>query len=230
MATPVTVLHTSRFETSMTVDGQPMLSVSGAIDLGNELLEVSASSAEPILGPSFEPSPVDMVFDFGNDVMYVTNEGQDLGTDVPWVAYDMALVAAKSGTTADELQDTLIGSITPKAYDSSELFTDFNNVQHLGSEMIDGDQFEHFRVAEGISGAIEASPELRGETSEAVLEMLDDSVLDVWLNDDEQLRRMTTTSEVDGAILVAEMNVTDIGVPIVIELPVPNEVIAFEDI
>lgn len=229
---PAIAPHTSRFETSVSSDGVLIMSVRGAIDLDNELFGMSASSAERLFGPSFGPGPVDAVFDFENGVLYVTSEGQGLGTDVPWVAYDMALIAMASGTTTDELQDELIGNITPTPHDASDLL-ELDDAQHIGSEIIDGGQFEHYRVAgQGfLEEAIEADPELGGEISEQAQEVLAGVIVtDVWMTSDRQLRRMVMTSEVDGAIVVSEMNVTDIGVPIVIELPVPNEVIAFEDI
>lgn len=245
---------TGRFEVRVEVAGGaedalgPLaVSVQGAYDLEQDRYRVSldTSSLAAALGGSAGEWGADAA---GVDEIEVVVVGSDvylnlgpiadlLGTDVRWVSM-----------TLPDLEDGAGGGVTaPDPQAPLDLLAGLGeDVTEVGREDVRGTETTHYRGVVRVEDAFEAIPEEeRGQLEEALATLVPDLVLpdvpvDVWVDDEGLLRKVSLTVDASGFGLPDITPVTgsatvtveyfDIGAPVDIEVPSEDETVALDDL
>jgi hypothetical protein len=138
----------------------------------------------------------------------------ELPTD--WISMDLSNIPGG---------DQSFGSLaSSNPLDTAKLFDSAKKVQDKGVEEIDGEKVKHYVVTVDLAAALAASPEARKQFEQLGTDLPDTLDYDVWVTEDNSLRRLAFTMEAVGQTLSTEMTVTDIGTIDPIVLPAPDDV------
>ena len=123
------------------------VTVAGAVDNETELMSVSADLAALLSLDAAMPvgdGSVELLFDASTGMVYLSADalGDLLPADSAWVSADLGVLAEKSGTSLEEMQNELF--VDPA--ESARLLLDSDNVVEVGSETIDGVDTVHYEV------------------------------------------------------------------------------------
>ncbi len=248
---------TGRFSLTVAASGATDIAdldvtVEGAYDIPNELYEVSAdlSSVAGALGDAagaMGDASVKVLVD--GDVMYLYLGGMSdfLGIGGEWLRVDMAELAGAAGLGEDETTPQQIdpGLVAPgEVLEALEQLG--GEVTEVGADDVRGVQTTHYSGQIDLQRALD---ELTPEEREEIQGMLDlvapDSTLpalpvDVWIDGDGFVRRVQMSVSLadvpspadvvaDGQISVT-MEFFDLGVPVDIQPPSPDQVSEFDDL
>lgn len=142
---------------------------------------------------------LDAIVDGGNQVMYMNTASFGSMAPTPWISMDLSKVPG--GAQA-------FGASTENPLDVSKLFTDADNVEEVGLEDFRGEQVKHYRVTLDTAEAMSADPNLRSQLDELGGDFPEQLVYDVYITEDNELRRMTFEIDVMGQTMAAEMVLT----------------------
>jgi hypothetical protein len=194
------------------------VAVAGAVD--NETKVMSVSTDLSALMPLDAAMPIgdgaiELLFDASTGVVYISADalGDLLPGDSAWVSADLGVLAEKSGTTLDEMQNELF--VDPAQ--SAQLLLDSDNVAEVGSETIDGVDTVHYEVTVDVAAAIAASPQAGSKL--AGVDLPDTVTYDVWVTSDNQLRRASFDVTVADQTVAMVLNMLPSDQPLDVQVP-----------
>jgi hypothetical protein len=218
--------RTVEFDLTVTTDTYGSLSVSGAVDNETEVASISTNLANLVgLGeesPFGDAGVIDVLVDGDAGVMYLGAEalGGLLPSDAPWLSVDLTALAEHEGASLEDLQNEWFVDPT----DSARLLLDADNVVEIGPETIDGVDTVHYQVTVDVADALAASPQAGSALGDAMIDVPDTVVYDVWVTADNQLRRAGFELAVAGETVSVVLDMTTTDEPLVAELPSESDV------
>ena len=192
------------------------------------------------------PGELDVVFDYSDGaVMYLAVPEELRGQlgGKSHLSMDMADALAQAGIDADLGEIISAQSADPTA--GLTVLRGASEVEELGTEEIRGTETRHLRVTVDLDKMVEESPEAVSEDMQALRELYtsDTAVVDVWLDDEDRVRRYTQTTDYDELDLPGDaaqamagksMTITteyfDFGREVDIALPDPADTASMSDI
>jgi hypothetical protein len=168
-----------------------------------------------------------MVLDLESGMMYYGGAmaGMFGGGSTPWVGIDLAEYAEMAGQSIDEIRSSFVSN----PGDLASVFDGLDAVE-VGMEEIDGLPVKHYQVTVALDDVLGADPQVAGQLSGLDVADLDDLVYDVWVTEDNQLRRLSFAVDADGIEISTVMNLLEVGEAIDIPLPDPSEVTVVDDL
>jgi uncharacterized protein YkuJ len=229
----------ARFDMTMSIPLIGEMVIDGAMDSGSQRMSMSMSI--PALDESngsdglFPGQDIEMVLDGEALVMYMKDSSGFLGSgngngDSVWVSMDLSEMAEIDGLSVDEFQDSFLTN-------PAEMAAMFDGVDavEVGMETIDGVEVMRYEVTVSVKDMIESNPQMADqfetngfEVSE--VEMFDQIAYDVWVTQDNQLRRMAFDLEIEGMQMSMVMNISEVSDSIDIPLPDPTDVESLDNI
>ncbi|MDP2291810.1 MAG: hypothetical protein Q8M22_11530 [Actinomycetota bacterium] len=167
------------------------------------------------LGAMFDDG-VEMIVDTKNEVVYVSSDlfdsiGLDVETD--WIKMDEEFLA-------DSGEDSMFSTATSNdAMQASVLLENATSVEEVGIEEIDGEQLKHYRVTVSGEEALQQSPQVAEQFESVGGEMPDEVTYDMWVSEDNELRRIGVDLDIGPAVITTLLVITGIDQPLDIELP-----------
>jgi hypothetical protein len=169
-------------------------------------------------------SPVDIVMDLGNLRMIMDASAFPFGAaQVPtkWVGIDLSKVPG--------VEDQF-GSLTgTNPLDTARMFETASNVEEVGLEDLDGESTKHFIVTVDLADAMAAQPGVFDQIGDTADALPDTIAYDVWVTEDNQLRKLSFSLDMLGQAISLEMRVTAIGDIEPIVMPSPDEITDITD-
>jgi hypothetical protein len=217
---------TVEFDMAIEVGSSGTIEVTGGIDSEANLMTMRMDMGA-LLGPAGGPGggSLDMILDGTNQVMYMDagGFGDALPTDARWISFDYATLAEQAGQSVDDFAD----SFTTNPLDAARLFdqADPQDIVEVGPEDIDGVITKHFEVTVDFADVIKANPQLESQFEQGQFTSLPDEVVyDVWVTEDNQLRRMAFTLDADDQSVEMLMNMREVGGSLDVEIPDADDV------
>lgn len=167
------------------------------------------------LGAMFDDG-VEMIVDTKNEVVYVSSDlfdsiGLDVETD--WIKMDAEFLA-ESG------EDSMFSTATSNdAMQASVLLENAKSVEEVGIEEIDGEQLKHYRVTVSGDEALRQSPQVAEQFESVGGEMPDEVTYDMWVSEDNELRRIGVDLDIGPAVITTLLVITGTDQSLDIELP-----------
>lgn len=185
----------------------------------NEAQLMAFTASMPVLS---EDGAIEMVMDVGEKVVYMDASLLPGGDESPtkWLSFDMSQMPGM-----EEELSSITGS---NPLDAAALFQDAAAVEDLGLEDLDGEQVKHYRVTVDVAELTKAQPGLFDQLEGIDLPSTVD--YDVWVTEDNQLRRMSFELDVLGGPITTEMTVTAVGDIEPVVLPPADEVTDMTDL
>ncbi len=174
--------------------------------------------------PTMEGSSLDIVMDIGNRQMMMDASAFPLGAEqVPtkWVGIDLSKVPG-----AEDQFGSLTGT---NPLDTARMFETASNVEEVGIEDLQGESTKHFIVTVDLADAMAAQPGVFDQIGEAADALPDTIDYDVWVTEDNQLRKLAFSLDMLGQSVSLEMRVTAIGDIEPIVVPSPDEITDITD-
>lgn len=191
------------------------------MDLGS-LMGLGEAGDVPGLG-----GPMEVLFDDEAGVVYFGAEafGGMLPTDAPWVSFDLEALAAASGQSLEELD----GEFSFDPSDTAAALLAADDVVEVGDEEIDGTPTRHYEVTVDLQAALDAVPQADagrlGATEFGELDLPEAVVYDVWVTEDNLLRRAAFDFDVAGETMGVVLDVFVDDAPASIDLPSGDDVL-----
>jgi len=221
--------QTVQFDMAVAVAGEGEITVSGAVDNDAQLMTTTVDLGSMIgigdSNPLGDVGSMEMIVDIGNGVVYMNAEamGGLLPVNAPWLSIDLESMAELGGQSLDDLG-------AAPAIDTNEVATmllDAGEATEVGPETIDGVETKHFEVTVGLDGEIPAQVQDQLDSAELDLESIDlpDSITyDVWVTENNELRRVAIDQSFAGQDLQMEINLLAVGEPVDISVPADGDV------
>ncbi len=159
---------------------------------------------------------VEMYIDLQNKTMYYNAEQMGLsGVTTEYVSLSLTDVAADSGSTV--AIDPAKGA---NPLDVAPLLAVAESVEDLGFEQVNGEKVKHYEVTLDQAAALGVSEESKSEVGDAVLDVV---VYDVYVSEDNQLRRMVYDYTIAGQTIGFDVLVTALSEAPEIVLPTSEQ-------
>ncbi len=198
------------------------LAADGSIDTATNLMSIEMDMGDAGLGKFLA------IMDLENKVMYMSSEPfkellPDL--DAAFIKFDLAELAEETGggSVFDELPVEQPLSVAP-------LF-DKGDVTDLGLDDVNGEPVHHYQVVLDTADLIDVQPQVEKTFEDAGLDLPETITYDVYVTEDNQLRRMHVELPVGDDLAITDMIITplaDDAEPVTI--PTGDDVIDFKDI
>ena len=176
------------------------------------------------LGASGPGTPIDMIVDTKNDVMFMSSDAMKaLGAPVEtkWVKIDRAALT-KAGQDASFFDQLDIGDQMAAA----TLFTDATDVKQIGKETIDGEVLQHDDVTVPTAKVIALNPFLKRTLEAAGTKLPDTITYGVYITKDNVIRRLVyefgTGSQKASVTVVAHVLTASPGIEVPAEADVTD--------
>jgi len=220
---------TVRFDMTVTAGQLGAVTVDGVVDneRGVSRLAMDLGSLMGLGDVTGTGGAMEVLFDSGAGVVYFGADamGGLLPTDAPWVSFDLEALAEASGQSLEDLR----GEFAVDPADTAAALLAADDVTEVGDEVIDGVPTRHYRVTVDLAAALAAVPQADadrlGSAEFGELDLPDSVVYDVWVTEDNQLRRSTFEMDVAGETTSVVLNVFADAEPAAIELPSGDEVV-----
>jgi hypothetical protein len=218
--------RTVEFDLAVTTGTYGSVSVSGAVDNETKVASISTNLADLAglgeLSAVGDAGDIDVLLDGAAGVMYLDAGalGGLLPSETPWLSVDLTALAAHEGMPLEDMQDEWFVDPT----DSARLLLDADNVVEIGPETIDGVDTVHSQVTVDVADALAASPQAGSALGDAMIDVPDTVVYDVWVTADNQLRRAGFELTVAGETVTVVLDMTTSDEPLVAELPSASDV------
>jgi hypothetical protein len=218
--------RTVEFDLAVTTGTYGSVSVSGAVDNETKVASISTNLAN--LAGLGEESPfgdggdIEVLLDGDAGVMYLGADalGGLLPSGAPWLSIDLTALAENEGAPLEDMPSEWF--VDPA--DSARLLLDADNVVEIGPETIDGVDTVHYQVTVDVADALAASPQAGSALGDAMIDVPDTVVYDVWVTADNQLRRAGFELAVAGETVTVVLDMTTSDEPLVAELPSESDV------
>ncbi len=218
--------RTVEFDLTASAADLAEITVSGAVDNESQLVSVTADLSSLLaLGDMpipFGESDVTALVDGSTGVVYL--DASALGGFLPdgagWVSIDLGALAEQRGDTLDELQSEF--AVDPT--DIARSLLDTENATEVGLDTIDGVEVKHYEVTVDIADALAAVPPADLDPAIGDVELPDTITYDVWITEDNQLRRVSFDTEIAGQRIGMQLDVTTSDESLGIELPADADV------
>jgi hypothetical protein len=200
------------------------VTLSGAVDNESDVM-TAAMDLSSVLGlggsAPVGPDRIEFVLDADAGVVYFGADA--LGGMVPdssgWISLDLETLAELGGQSLDDLRGEMFLDPT----ESARALLDADDVTEVGPETIDDEQTMHYRVTVDVAAAIAATPQAGAELDAAGVELPDSIVYDVWVTEDNELRRAAFELAASGqGVAVSTSVVLDMRTsdePLAVEIP-----------
>lgn len=213
------------YDMSMSMGSFGSMEMSGGIDTAAQVMTMRMDLGALLGGApggADAPEGIDVILDVGNGVMYMGADGFGAAfpSDTPWISMDLEMIAAQSGMSLEEFQS----QFGANPLDAANLFADAEERVDLGMEEIDGEPVRHYQVTVDFAAALEANPQLEAQVDESLQDVPEFVVYDVWVTEDNQLRRMAFDLPMLGETMSMEMNMRSIGGALDVQIPPPDQV------
>ena len=214
------------FDVRLSVADLAEMNVSGVVDNESGIVSVTTDLSSLLaLGETsmpFDGGAVTMLLDASTGVLYLDAAalGGLLPSDAAWLSIDLGTLAEQSGQSLEDLQ----GEFALDPTDIARMLLDAGNPVEVGVDTIDGVDTRHVQVAVDIAAALAAVPQAQVDPSLGELELPDTVVYDVWVTEDNQLRRVTFDLEVAGQGIGMQLDMTTSSEPLDARLPDASEV------
>jgi hypothetical protein len=215
--------RTVEYDLTVTAGGLGSVTVSGAVDNETKLAAVGAdmSTLLGLDGSLPIDGEIQLLVDGTDGIVYLGADalGGLLPADSAWISIDLAVLAERSGVSLDDLRSEFV--VDPAA--SAQALLDADNAVELGTEEIDGVTVRHYEVTVDLAAAIAAAPQA-AEQFDAELDQLDallpDTVTyDVWVTEDNQLRRAAFDLTVADQTVSMVLDMTTSSEPLDLQVP-----------
>lgn len=201
---------TVEFDLSVSAGGVGDVAMSGAVDNTSGVLAIAVDldSVLPV-GDLGAGGSVEMIVDAESGTLYFGAE--ELGGLVPggagWISADLGVLAEMSGESLDDLRGEMFLDPT----ESAQMLLDADQVVEIGPETIEGDATVRYEVTVDVAAALAATPQAGAELDAQGIDIPDTVVYDVWVTEDNQLRRATFELDVAGQTVstTLEMRASD---------------------
>jgi len=211
-----------QFEMSSTTPEGSMSTVAIA-DRGSQRISVTADMSQLTPDDSFfeTPESVTMILDESTSTVYIGSEFFGLFSDAakPWISMNVDDV--DDGDSLDE--------IFANPFEMTVLFGEFEPVD-LGLETIQGEELRHFQVPLSVSDLLADSGTRNDFSDLEGIEELDEVVYDVWVDEDNTIRRiaidLVIAGQANGFDMWIDMSTDSVEIP----LPAPAEVTDLEEL
>jgi hypothetical protein len=215
--------RTVEYDLTVTAGGLGSVTVSGAVDNETKLATVAADMST-LLGPDGSlpiDGNIELLVDGSNGVVYLGADALAglLPADSAWISIDLAVLAERSGVSLDDLRSEFV--VDPSA--SARALLDADTAVELGIEEIDGVTVRHYEVTVDLAAAIAAAPQAAEQFDTELGELgavLPDTVTyDVWVTEDNQLRRAAFDVTVADQTVSMVLDMTTSGEPLDLQVP-----------
>ncbi len=204
----------------MKIDAGPVqMTATTRLDVEQQLMAMSATM--PITA---DAGSIEAIIDVGNKVMYMDASAFPGAGELPtkWISMDLSKVPGAA--------DSFGGLTGTNPLDTAGLFRDATTVKDEGLEDLNGEQVKHYVVTIDTAEALAAQPDLFDQIDDLGATLPDTIDYDVWVTEDNQLRRMSFTMDVAAQTMVVDMTVTAIGTIEPIVVPADAEVTDMTDL
>jgi hypothetical protein len=218
--------RTVEFDLAVTTGSYGSLSVSGAVDNETKVASITTNLANLVgLGeesPFGDAGDFEVLLDGNAGVVYLGAEalGGLLPSEAPWLSIDLTVLAENEGAPLEDLPSEWF--VDPA--DSARLLLDADNVVEIGPETIDGVDTVHYQVTVDVADALAASPQAGSALGDAMIDVPETVVYDVWVTADNQLRRAGFELAVADETVTVVLDMTTTDEPLVAELPSESDV------
>lgn len=221
-AEATTALTTGSFSSTATFGGSETLTIEGSFDTERPAFRAEASGSGMAEG---------LAVTTVGEVIYVkSGDSLDLfDAPTPWISLDLGSVGGGEGFDVDDL-----GPIELDPTTFVDLLREVaGEVTTVGTEDVRGVSTTHLRAVLDVGEVAADAADRFGEALPEDLEgVLDGEVpIDVWVDADGLIRRMTTEVEAgaDGAIAIS-FELFDLGEPVAIAAPAPDQVTPLSEV
>jgi hypothetical protein len=174
-------------------------------------------------------STIEMLSDANAKVIYVKSAFfADLGMDVDteWIKMDEDFLATLGGADA-----SLFGSASwGNPLDAAPLFAAAKSVTDLGFDELDGVRVKHYEVVIDTAAALAASPQIQQAFDDTDGDLPKDLTYDVWVDEQNQIRRTSTTVKAGATKVSADIVITPLTEPLHLEVPAAGDVTDMSDL
>ena len=169
---------------------------------------------------------IEMIVSTDPQIIYVSSTlfsviGVDIDTE--WIKMDEEFLA-EQGENAFE------SAVSNDVLNAGDLIASATSVEDIGLETIDGEQLQHYRVTVDKETALANSPQMQDQITEAGGEMPDEVAYEMWVTEDNRLRRMGVDLDIGTSIISTVFTVKAPGAPISVEAPVDADVTDAEEL
>lgn len=179
---------TLRYDIRVTGGSIGAVEIEGGIDTDAQLMNARVDMEALRLGPPGSGT-IEVIFDGAAQVVYLDAGalGESWPSDARWLAIDVATLAGESGLGIDELLD----QFGANPLDTARIFDALgaDEVVEVGDDEIDGVPVRHYRVTVDVADALGALPQFDDQVPQGTA--VPDVVYDVWVTEDNLLRRMS---------------------------------------
>lgn len=207
---------------SMTMEMGDVANVSAdvSMDLDRHLMAMTMEMDQML------DEPIQAVFDLNTGVMYMgaaqfANMGAPIG-DAEWIEFDV------QDATGVDMSD-MIDQVGDNPLDAAAMFDAAQHVEDLGFDEVRGEKVKHYSIEIDTATALEAQPKLRDRLETLGADMPATIVYDAYVNEDNEIARLSYGVEMMGQTTTMDMVVTGVGDEVNIELPDPQTVISLDD-
>jgi hypothetical protein len=174
-------------------------------------------------------STIETLYDANTKAIYVTSAFFDelgLDVDTDWIRMDEEFLATLGG--ADE---GLFGSASwGNPLDAAPLFAAAKSVTDLGFDEVAGVRVKHYEVVVDTAAALATSPQIQQAFDEADGALPKELTYDVYVDEQNQIRRTATTVKAGATKVTADIVITPLTEPLHLELPDPDNVTDMSDL
>jgi len=207
------------YQMTIDVDGQE-ITADVVFDNTTKLMQFTSDLGGLLPGAD---NGIVIVFDLQNLTMYMdASSFQDLGLplDTQWISLDLKQFAEMSG--ADTSVFDQLGAGNP--LDTAALFDQAKSVREVGFEDLNGEQVKHLVVTVDIADVLTANPELQQQADDLGGDLPTEIEYDVYINEQNELRRMTFSFDIAGKTIGYDLVVNEINSDVSITVPDPSDV------
>ena len=200
-------------------------------DVANVSADVSMDLDRHLMAMTMEmdqmlDEPIQAVFDLNTGVMYMgAAQFADMGApigDAEWIEFDV------QDATGVDMSD-MIDQVGDNPLDAAAMFDAAQHVEDLGFDEVRGEKVKHYSIEIDTATALEAQPKLRERLETLGADMPATIVYDAYVNEDNEIARLSYSVEMMGQTTTMDMVVTGVGDEVNIELPDPQTVISLDD-
>lgn len=216
---------------TLVVGEETVVEVAGAVDGDVVRLELDLGD---LLGADPVGSTVEVIVDTAEGVVYIAADELIPSTpldilipDFGWIALDVGELDSGGSDDGLQIEDALFGNplIIIDAVDA-----DPSEATDLGAETIDGVETRHYQFTADVAASIELPDELTALADQFGFDLqipegsLGEVTYDVWVTEDNQVRRVAVAFEVAGERLSLQLDIVSIGEDVDVEVPSGDDV------